>query len=301
MNNMVTWGIGVGLVAAFFQSLSYLCSRLFMKRHNDNIIALLALSHVIMGVISIPLAVFLWPESMPNLSQLWLSLLGTAGFYLLGQFFLFAAIIHSEPSRVSSLLGLKILMLSVIGVVFFHESFGPAKWLAVVFSTASVFLLSHSGKRLEFRFIVLGILASLSYCLSDISIKTLVDHFSFMPTTLHAASMATALCYMLCGLVGGGIMILNPKHSTRQTWLYATPFAVTWFIAMIFLFSCFGLLGVVFGNIIQSTRGIISIGMGFVVAHAGLEALEAKASKRMILQRVIAAVFMTAAVILFLM
>ena len=293
-------GIGLGLIGAFFQASAYLCSRLFIKRHNDNIVALLGLSHIIMGIISVPLAIVLWPETMPNPSQFLLSLLGSVGFYLMGQLFLFAAIIHSEPSRVSPLLGLKIFMLSIIGVVFFHQSFGAAKWVAVLFGTISVFLLSWSGKRLELRFVVLAVFACLSYCVSDISIKALVDHFRFMPTTLQAASMAASLCYMLSGLVGVVIVLLRPGHSTRQTWLYALPFAASWFIGMIFLFSSFALLGVVFANIIQSTRGIISIGLGFVVAHVGFVALETKASKRMILLRVAAAILMTAAVVLFL-
>jgi drug/metabolite transporter (DMT)-like permease len=228
------------------------------------------------------------------------SLLGATGFYLLGQVFLFAAIIHSEPSRVSPLLGLKIFMLSMIGVVFLHQTFGPAKWLAVVFSTVSVFLLSHSGKRLERRFIVLGMLACLAYCMSDIYIKAMMDHFRFMGI-MRGGTLSAALSYTLSGLVGAAIVLMQPRHSTRQTWLYAIPFAASWFIAMILLFSCFGLLGVVFGNIIQSVRGIISIGLGFVVAHVGFEALEPKASKRMILARIIAAVLMTAAVALFLM
>ena len=300
MNNTVASGIGLGLGAAFFQSLSYVCIRLFNKRHHNNIITLLAISHIVMGIVSIPLAAWLWPDAMPPLSVYGLSLLGAAGFYLLGQFFLFAAIIHSEPSRVSPLLGLKVLMLSSIGVLFLQQRFGVLQWLAVSFSTMAVFLLSWSGKRIERRFIVLGVLACLFYCLSDINIRNLVSHFSFMPTTVHAASITTALCYILCGGVGVAIVLFNPGHSTRQTWLYALPFAASWFIAMIFLFSCFGVVGVVYGNILQSTRGIISIGMGFVIAHLGFVALESKPSKRIICQRIAAAALMSAAVVLFL-
>jgi drug/metabolite transporter (DMT)-like permease len=299
MDNTVLLGIWCGLGAALFQSLSYVCIRRFNQRHDNTIITLLALSHILMGLISIPLAVMLWPETMPPLFAYGLSLLGSAGFYLLGQFFLFTAIIHSEPSRVSPLLGLKVLFLSVIGVVFLGASFGPAKWLAVLFSTAAVFFLSWTGKRLELRFIVLGVLACLCYCISDINIKELVDHFSFMGT-LSGASLGTALCYILCGLVGAVIVIFQPGHSTRQTWLYALPFAASWFLAMILLFSCFGLVGVVFGNILQSTRGVLSIVLGFVIAHIGFHALEPKPTHRMMVQRMVAALLMTAAVVLFL-
>jgi len=294
-------GIVFGLIAAFFQSSAYLCVRLFMKRHNDNIIALLALSHVVMGVVSVPLAVVFWPKTMPSFSELLPSLSATVIFYLLGQLFLFAAIIQSEPSRVSPLLGLKIFMLSILGVVFLQQHFGFTQWLAVLFCTISVFLLSWSHNGLELRFIVLGLLASLSYCLSDIGIKALVDHFSFMPVTLKAASVSVVLCYMSCGVVGALIVLFKPSCSTRQTWLYATPFAISWIVGMIFLYSSFALIGVVFGNIIQSTRGILSIVLGFMVACAGFEALESKASKYVILRRIMAAILMTAAVALFMM
>ena len=87
MDNTVSLGIGFGLGAALFQSLSYVCIRLFNKRHDNNIITLLALSHILMGLISIPLAALLWPGAMPGVRVYFWSLLGTSGFYLLGQFF----------------------------------------------------------------------------------------------------------------------------------------------------------------------------------------------------------------------
>jgi drug/metabolite transporter (DMT)-like permease len=299
MDNTVSLGIGFGLGAALFQSLSYVCIRLFNKRHDDNIITLLALSHILMGLISVPLAGMLWPESMPGIRAYLWPLLGSAGFYLSGQFFLFAAIIHSEPSRVSPLLGLKVFILALISVVFLGQHFDVAKWAAVLLTTAAVLLLSSSGKRLEGRFILLGLLACVCYCLSDLCVKELVDHFAFLGV-LRGAVMATALSYIVCGAVGAAAVMINPKHSTRDTWLYAVPFAFCWFIAMIFLFSCFGLIGVVFGNILQSTRGVISIVLGFVIAHIGFQALEPKPTHRMVIQRMVAAVLMTAAVVLFL-
>ena len=299
MNNTVFLGIGLGLGAAFFQSMSYVCIRLFNKRHNDNIIALLALSHILMGLASVPLAVFLWPESMPPLTQYGLSLLGAAGFYLLGQFFLFAAIIHSEPSRVAPMLGLKVFILAMISVVFLDAQFNASKWVAVAMTTTAVLLLSGSGKRLEGRFILLGLAACVSYCLSDLSIKVLVQHFEFMGT-LRGAVMAAALSYTFCGVFGIAAIVLNSKHATRDTWLYAVPFSLSWFVAMLCLFSCFASISVVFGNILQSSRGILSIVLGFVIAHIGFEALEPKPSMQTIIRRMVAAILMTTAVALFL-
>lgn len=128
----------------------------------------------------------------------------------------------------------------------------------------------------------------------------LLDHFAFMPSTLQAASLTAALTYVLCGAVGVVIVLIQPGHSTRDTWLYSLPFALSWFAAMICLFSCFALVGIVYGAILQSTRGIISVALGFIIARAGFVSLESKSSKQMIARRLIAAALMTGAVALFL-
>jgi drug/metabolite transporter (DMT)-like permease len=252
-----------------------------------------------MGLVSIPLAMFLWTDTMPPVPVYLWSLLGTSGFYLLAQFFLFSAITHSEPSRVAPMLGLKVFILALISVIFLNQQFNISKWIAVAFTTTAVLLLSGSGKRLEVRFILFGLLACISYSMSDLCIKKLVDHFACLGV-LPGAVMATALSYALCGVFGVVAVALNPKHSTRDTWLYALPFAASWFLGVLFLYACFGLTNVVFGTIMQSLRGILSIVLGFVIAHIGFEALEPKPSRRTVIQRLIAAVLMTTAVVLFL-
>jgi len=82
-------GILFGFLAAFSQSISYLCTRIFVKKHSNDILKLFALSHIIMGFVSIPLALFLMPAKMPEFSNYALSLLGSTIFYILGQLFLF--------------------------------------------------------------------------------------------------------------------------------------------------------------------------------------------------------------------
>ncbi|HBG78125.1 MAG TPA: hypothetical protein DDW84_04645 [Phycisphaerales bacterium] len=89
------------------------------------------------------------------------------------------------------------------------------------------------------------------------------------------------------------------QNTSKEAWLDSIPFAFFWFIAMIFLFSCFAVIGVVFGNIIQSTRGIISIVLGYVIANFGFELLETKITKKVFIQRILAALLMTASIALF--
>jgi len=82
-------------------------------------------------------------------------------------------------------------------------------------------------------------------------------------------------------------------------WVRAVPFAVTWFAAMLFLFGCFARIDVVYGNIVQSTRGLMSIGLGALVAAAGFERLERRVDRGVLLRRLGAALLMTGAIVLF--
>jgi len=82
-------------------------------------------------------------------------------------------------------------------------------------------------------------------------------------------------------------------------WLTALPFAGAWFIAMNLLFHTFLILGPVFGNILQTTRGIFSVLMGKLIIKIGLKGIEDKMSRYAFLRRLGAAMLMTAAVCLF--
>jgi drug/metabolite transporter (DMT)-like permease len=292
-------GVALGLLMALFQSLSYLCSRAFLRKYEGGIVKLFCLAHIVMGVACVPVVVFMRPTEMPAVSSYIASLLSCSGFYLTGQLFFFAAIAHAEPSRVSPILGLKVLILAVISSMFLGHSFNATKWTAVGLSLVAILLLSNSGGKMGLRPLLYAAFACLGYSLSDLNVKILVDKFSFMDL-FDRAILTGCMCFSLCGLVGLIALPFSPGKTSRTTWAYVIPFAATWLISVMFLFSCFSLVGVVFGNILQSTRGIISIVLGYVIAHAGFETWEAKVSKRVLLQRLLAALLMTMAVGLFL-
>ena len=269
-----------------------------MKKHDGDFLRLLSLSHILMGVMSLPFIIFMRPAGMPAFSSYIVSLLCCAGFYLLGQVFFLAAIAHSEPSRISPILGLKVLMLAVISALFMGEHFSATKWIAVGLCTTAIFLLSNSGEKLNRRTLVFAVLACTGYCLSDLNIKILVDQFSCM-SVLGRSILTGSMCYALCGLAGVGVLIFTRSKISRDTWVYVIPFSLAWFLSVIFLFSCFSLIGVVFGNILQSTRGLISVVLGFVIAYMGFEEWETKITRKVFFQRLLAAALMTGAVGLF--
>lgn len=290
-------GVLFGLGAALFQSVSYIMSRIFIWKHNRDVIKLLATSHAIIGVFSCILLPFFWPEEMPAFSEYGLSLFSCFLFYMLGQAALFMALGRSDASRISPLLGLKVLILALISVLFLSESFSRWQWLSVLLSLAAAFVLASRGGRIGRQSLVWILLACLGYCFSDLGIRVLVREFMYMG--LGQASVFTAsMTYVLCGVASVVILLFLPRTSAKM-WLASLPFAVSWFIGILFLFACFASIGVVFGNIVQSTRGTISIVLGFAIAHAGFEFIEQKVSRKVFIQRIIAALLMTFAIAMY--
>ena len=295
MNPLI--GILFGLGAAFSQSLSYIFSRVFVARFSQSAITLLVSSHIIMGAFSLlALAVFS-VDSMPLLqSYLWW-LLGTAFFYLSAQVCLFLALRRSDASRVSPLLGIKILFLAIITVPLLGETFSGTQIGAVLLCVGAALLLSWSRGRMGRQSLLWVMLTCLGYSLSDVCVKHVIDQFLYLGL-FHGSVVSVSLCYALCGLIGLGFMPFVPRLS-REIWSVAFPFALTWFVAMLFLFASFGSIGIVFGNIVQATRGVISVLLGVLVGAAGFVHLEEKMTPKVFIKKLSAALLMVGAIALY--
>jgi hypothetical protein len=68
---------------------------------------------------------------------------------------------------------------------------------------------------------------------------------------------------------------------------------------MILLYVCFGIIGPVYGNVIQSTRGLMSVALGAWLAHLGFRRLETRVSRRTLVLRFLAAGLMCVAIWMF--
>ena len=290
-------GIVLGLVAASCQSISYLFSRIFVGKFNRSALHLLTLSHVIMAVFSLILFPFLRPETMPPFQIYAFALGGSAFFYLLAQGCLFLTLEKSTASRASPLLGLKVFILALISVMFFNKDFTMWQWAAVAMSVCAAIVLNWSGGSMPWECLLWILLACMGYAMSDISIKSLVDHFAYLGLS-HSSSLSVCLCYIVCGTVSLIILWFLPGVTGRM-WVNAMPFSIAWFAAMLFLFACFGSIGVVFGNIVQSTRGLISILLGSWVASAGFIHVEDQLTGGVLARRFGAGCLMASAIALF--
>jgi hypothetical protein len=291
-------GIILGLAAAVAQSLSYIFSRLYVMRHPGAFLRLMVLGHLVMGALSLAMLPLLPLDHLPPLKQYVWPLVGASGFYLLGQAGLFYVLRHVEASRISPLLGLKIAMLAIITAAFLRDGPAPTplQWLAVGLSVAAAFALNSTGGKLP-ALIVGGLLFTcLTYSMSDISIRCLIHGLG--GSGVGVVLVAVAFCYLLCGVAALAALPLAGAHQ-RGDWRLAVPWAVSWLGAMLLLFGCFQAVDVVYGNILQSTRGLISMVLGAGLAGAGMVHIEKKVSRGVFWRRMAAALLMSAAIALY--
>jgi hypothetical protein len=301
MNSTAMVGIAAGLTTAILQSFSYLYSKRFTNSIRSGTPLLMVLAHIQMGIISLPLAIWLFPENFPGWRVIFLPVCATVGGYMAGQVALIEALKTNDPSRVSPLLTMKVALLSAAMSIFWHHAFTPHQWLGTACSLIAAFILSQAGKRMSGAGWLWLFLTCTGYATSDMGIQALIRPFH-ATSTGHTAAFCAALAYA----VSGGIALLawpfvkrNPADRPRDCWRMAAPFACTWFAAMISLIVCFALVGVVLGGIVQSSRGVISVGIAALAGHLGWIDVEPPAPRNLIHRRLLAALLMVIAVALF--
>ncbi len=309
---MTDLGLGVvsGLAAAGFSAVSYLVSRHYglgqrALGRKGAALRLLAVSHLLMAAVCIPLTWAAWPATSPPVQLFAGPLAASVGFYLLGQTSLFAALKRVEASRMAPLLGLKIVMLAVIVSFVLGHVLDTRQWLAVALSVAAAVMLQVGKGAVPVGAFCFVLSCCLSFAISDIFIIRLIDGLqagamtsSVAISRLHAGGLAMALTYGLCGLLFVPLVVgLRPY--TRTDWVAAAQYASAWLLSMVGLYCCFGLVGVVFGNILQSTRGVMSVALGAALGHLGWHELEQRVDRVTLLRRLAAALLMTAAIALY--
>ena len=315
MNDLVRPGdlaLGVvsGLACAFFSAVSYLVSRhygvlqLAEGRRNGGL-RLLVLAHLIMAAICIPLAWLGWPARSPDMRQVWPPLAASAGCYLLGQSAFFTALKRVEASRLSPLLGLKIAMLAGLVTLGLGQALDARQWLAVSLCIAAAAVMQGGRGAVPAVPLALLLTCCLCFALADLGIVRLIDALQTGATAtgeplgrLHAGGLAMVLTYATCGVVFAPLAPRLRPH-TRRDWRIAAGYSAAWLLSMAGLYVCFGLVGAVFGNILQSTRGVMSVALGAGLSHLGWHELEQKVDRATLVRRLAAAALMTAAISLY--
>ncbi len=291
-------GILLGLATAFSQCFAYVFSRMFVIKHREAYWKLLLVSHLYMGAASLVGILFIWPRQLPPLQEYIIPLLAAGGFYVAAQTGLFMVMRMTNPSRIAPLLGVKILILAVLATQLFGHSLSPLQWIAVLACFTAVMTLNFSGGSLPTKALILLLLTCTGYSLSDLHIEKLVRALGDLPT-LHAAVWGALATYVLLGALAALIAVVTKPAELFSEWRLSLPFSALWMIAMLTLFICIGILGPVFAIILQSSRGLMSVVLGVILAKRGWSDIEPHLPRRVFIQRIAAATLMIAAVALY--
>ena len=292
------FGIAAGVVTALLQAISYVCSAGFMLKYKSPL-RLVIFSQLAMGVFCLPFVPFLFPaELLGQLPEfaLWVGV--WLMVFSIGQIAFFSALRTIESSRISSLLGLKIIVLSVIYVLLLRTPLTGLQWLAVFLSTVAAVGMNWSGgARFSGKGLCFLALALIFYSLTDMTETRLVNMMPSEGNIIRNSFAVGTVCYSILGIAT--LPFLLKFRWTNRQFVRAIPFALAWFLSQVALFVCFGTIGTVFGNVIQSSRGVISIVIGILLLRFGLGKLDAKISDAMWLRRAVASILMALGIILY--
>ena len=289
------FGILAGLTAAFLNSIGYLFSAFFLKKSNSPF-KLLVFAQTWMLIFSVPFIWFLLPEKgIADPAKFFTALAYWVIVFCIGQASFFLALRHFEASRLSSLLGLKIIVLTVI-YMFVNRSIPNAgQWLAVFMAAAAAMLINYSaGGSWKSRGWIYVFVTLICYSLSDINETTLVlclVESGLSP--LRSAFAATMTNYVALGILTlPGLFFFKPD----KTFHLSAPYAAFWLLSQVSLMTCFALVAPVFGNVILASRGIFSVLLGALLVVIGIQGVDAHISRKQWIRRGIAALLMVIAI-----
>lgn len=306
--NLLAFGIAAGLTAACFSSLSYLVSRHHGTRRPGGSRRLLALAHVLMAVACVPAFLFAVPPGVPVTAVLtpavWQACLVSTAAYFVGTACVFHALTRADASRLSPLLGLKVVALALIVSCVLGQRLDWRQWVAVALCGVAALMLQRGGADLPARAFAVVVVSCVLFAIADLGIIAMIDAVQQAVSIgrVRAGGVALALTYVVGGVVMLPLVAAEygrPQPPVAGDWLAAAQYAATWLVAMLGLYSCYGAVGVVLGTVLQSTRGVMSVGIGAVLAHLGWHDLESRVDRIMLLKRFAAALLMTAAVAIY--
>ncbi|MBS1369078.1 MAG: EamA family transporter [Lentisphaeria bacterium] len=292
---MMTFGILSGIAAALFQSGGYIFARIDIKKGSTPL-TLMVLAQLLIALFSIPLLALVWHDGFwGNWSwvlPLFLTAAGTTG----GELMFFRAERSIAPSRLSSLLGLRVALLAIVSASIGIEHYNLLQCGGIVLAAASAFVMNYENGKLNFRGMpaVFGALAF--YCLSDLSIKFMIDGIR-APSLWHSALIAVCAINLVIGTVLIPFIFL--LRIRARSFTAAVPYAGTWFAKQLCLYICYAMVGPVFGNVVMTSRGPLAIILTLILLHFGVKNLEQPKALPVWIRRGVATLMMAAAIVLY--
>ena len=292
-------GVFLGLLAMAVQYFSLVFSGKFARESGRNIFALLAPAFAAMAVPSLVALPFFWGPDLPPFRAYAGTAMLCMFFCVAGNAAVFCMLKTVDASRVSPLIAFKVPVLALFYFVLRGEQYTAWQWLGVLLVVPAGWLLCKAGRPIPARALAWLGLGVVCYDACDYCIGLLLETFgpcgamwrgpmlAFL--VMHAAGGVYGAAGMACGLWPGR------AHLARSV----LPFALFWFLSLGISFPCFAMIGLVNGNIVQSSRGLIAVGLGWCVARAGFGGLEEPVTAAVFFRRVVSGLLLILAAVLF--
>lgn len=293
---MVFSGILIGLFSAFLQSCSYVFSRRFLLRHASPMHLAFNAQTVMMIPAALMLSLLSFRVTIPWSWPLAAWCGAFAVFGVVGNFAFFRAIQEIEASRIASLMGLKLVVLAFLTALFGQGVPTPLQMAAIVLASISAVGMNFTGGVLPRRGCLYLALNLFCYSATDIAAGKLTGMIHSGSVMLDGMA-ATAAAFLGLGLVSLPVLLM--LGFSRERFRDATVYGLFWIGAMNLLFVSFGMIGVMYGTIVQSSRGLISILLGVVLLKVGFDKLEPRVGRAAWIRRAVMAVLMIAAIALY--
>lgn len=293
------FGIFCGLSAAILNSIGYIFSARFLLNYKSAL-RLTVASSLVMLLLALPMTIFLFPYGkLQRPGEFGMVILIWIFAYWLGQGSFFMSMKYFSASCLSSLLGLKIVLLALIFMFTAQENPGLWQWIAVLMATGAAISFNWSGAKLGSAAGIFFLLTTLiGYCMCDIYETRVIQTMMECGYSLMRASVtAAAVVYSVLGICS--LPFLFFLRTTRKQLVYAAPHAVLWITSQIMLMACFALLLPVFANVILATRGIISVLLGALLASLGLSKFDSQITRAQWIKRGISACAMIIAIAIY--
>ncbi|MDO5317196.1 MAG: hypothetical protein Q4G65_01090 [bacterium] len=304
---MTILGILAGLTSAILQSCSYVASALFLKRHS-NPREMLFYSQGVQVLFALPLFFLLVPASALQSSDIWLA----NGFWLMiftvTQLSMFQSQEHVEPSKIATWMGMKIVVLAVLAQFWpiNGETVRIWQWVAISLMLTAVVVLNFTGgMKPGWKGGAWLTVFIVTACFCDREQVIIINLFREHGASMFASALLTlSLGYMTFGVasvgfVGWKILKGERLRAAGRKFADSAPFAAFWFSAMMAIYFCYGQLGSVFGNVVQSTRALIAVLVSLLACRLLHMGVEGTVSRSMWTRRGCAALLMTIGIVLY--
>jgi hypothetical protein len=254
-----------------------------------------------MMLIAVPFLFLLFPfDRVDNLLLYLGECVAGSLFFLIGQAGFFAAMRYFEASRLSSLLGLKIIVLSFIFIICGGD-LNLWQMMAVLIAAAAALLLNWSGsEKSSFMGWLMLMIALVFFSLVDIvetDLVTKMQKFSGY-SAFRSALAVVPLLYSVLGILTLPMLFFYGKP-VKDQYKKSFPYAVLWLLSQVLLLCCYAFLKPVFGNVILATRGVFSVFAGLLLPYLGLAVLDSQIPLSLWIRRILASLLMLGAIALY--